>query len=215
MNSLFRVGILEDDPNMRAYLETVLGKEPEIQLRFSASTLKKAMAQQTSDLDLCLIDMQLPDGDGIDFVSHLLRTSRAKALILTVLGDKVSVMAAIRAGAHGYLLKDSEPHQILRHIKDAIRGETPISGRAVTHMMEAIRHQNNATETSKPSELSARESEILTLFAKGLSYRETSEILKISQHTVSAHAKSVYSKLEVNSRNEAVFEALKLGWITL
>ena len=125
------------------------------------------------------------------------------------------MMAAIRAGAHGYLLKDSEPHQILRHIKDAIRGETPISGRAVTHMMEAIRHQNNATETSKPSELSARESEILTLFAKGLSYRETSEILKISQHTVSAHAKSVYSKLEVNSRNEAVFEALKLGWITL
>ena len=84
MNSLFRVGILEDDPNMRAYLETVLGKEPEIQLRFSASTLKKAMAQQTSDLDLCLIDMQLPDGDGIDFVSHLLRTSPVSYTHLTL-----------------------------------------------------------------------------------------------------------------------------------
>ena len=214
MNKI-RVGVLEDDQNMRSYLEAVLTKEPEIDLAFCVPTLSEAMSMPSSDLDLCLIDMQLPDGDGIDFVTHLLQSSRAKALILTVLGDKVSVMAAIRAGAHGYLLKDSAPHQILRHIKDALRGESPISSRAVTHMLEALRHQPKAEQIQKTSELSERETEILTLFAKGLSYRETSDLLNISTHTVGAHAKSIYSKLEVNSRNEAIFEALKLEWITL
>jgi len=207
--------VLEDDPNMRAYLEAVLEKEPDISLSFCVATLKEAMAVSVSQIDLCLIDMQLPDGDGVDFIKHLVSTTHSKALILTILGDKVSVMSAIQAGAHGYLLKDSEPHQIVRHIKDTIGGQAPISGRAVTHMMEALRDKPPMNVDAKPSQLSGREAEILTLFAKGLSYRETSELLNISNHTVSAHAKSIYSKLEVNSRNEAIFEALKLGWIKL
>jgi len=213
MNRVIRVGVLEDDPNMQAYLKAVLGVAENIDLAFCVSTLAEAVSVTPNDLDLCLIDLQLPDGNGTDFVAHLLKTSQAKALILTVLADKVSVMAAIRSGAHGYLLKDSEPHQILRHIKDTLKGETPVSGRAITHMMAALRDEPQPEKLTEKSELSEREAEILTLFAKGMSYKETSEMLNISTHTVGTHAKSIYSKLEVNSRNEAIFEALKLRWI--
>lgn len=216
MGKLLQIGVLEDDPNMRTYLQSVLNMAPEMELAFCVPTLAEAKHQARSDLDLCLIDLQLPDGSGTEFVEHLSVTSRAKALILTVLADKVSVVAAIQSGAHGYLLKDSEPHQILRHISDTIRGENPISSRAITHLVEALRTEPGlAKETASPSQLSEREGEILTLFAKGMSYKETSNILEISTHTVGAHAKSIYSKLEVNSRNEAVFEGLKLGWIKL
>jgi len=215
MNRVIRVGVLEDDPNMHAYLKAVLGVAEDIDLAFCVPTLAEAISVTPDDLDLCLIDLQLPDGNGTDFVSHLSKTSRAKALILTVLADKVSVMAAIRSGAHGYLLKDSEPHQILRHIKDTLKGETPVSGRAITHMMAALRDEPQPEVPTEKSELSEREAEILTLFAKGMSYKETSEMLKISPHTVGTHAKSIYSKLEVNSRNEAIFEALKLRWIVV
>jgi len=159
MNRIIRVGVLEDDPNMQVYLKAVLGVAEDIDLAFCVSTLAEAISVTQDNLDLCLIDLQLPDGNGTDFVAHLAKTSQAKALILTVLADKVSVMAAIRSGAHGYLLKDAEPHQILRHIKDTLKGETPVSG--------------------------------------------------------GTHAKSIYSKLGVNSRNEAIFEALKLGWIVV
>jgi DNA-binding NarL/FixJ family response regulator len=215
MSSIIRVGVLEDDPNMRAYLKAVLGVAEDIDLAFCVPTLAEAISVTPNDLDLCLIDLQLPDGNGTEFVTHLSKTSRAKALILTVLADKVSVMAAIRSGAHGYLLKDSEPHQILRHIKDTLKGETPVSGRAITHMMAALRDEPQPEIPNEKSELSEREAEILTLFAKGMSYKETSEMLNISTHTVGTHAKSIYSKLEVNSRNEAIFEALKLRWIVL
>lgn len=215
MNKIIRVGVLEDDPNMQAYLKAVLGVAEDIDLAFCVSTLAEAISITQDNLDLCLIDLQLPDGNGTDFVAHLAKTSRAKALILTVLADKVSVMAAIRSGAHGYLLKDAEPHQILRHIKDTLRGETPVSGRAITHMIAALRDEPQAEKPTEKSELSDREAEILTLFAKGMSYRETSNMLNISTHTVGTHAKSIYSKLGVNSRNEAIFEALKLGWIVV
>lgn len=215
MDNLIKVGVLEDDPNMRSYLNAVLGVAPEIHLAFCVPTLAEAISVTPDDLDLCLIDMQLPDGNGTDFVAHLSKTSHAKALILTVLADKVSVMAAIRSGAHGYLLKDSEPHQILRHIKDTLKGETPVSGRAITHMMAALRDEPQTEKVPEKSELSDREAEILTLFAKGLSYKETSDTLDISTHTVGTHAKSIYNKLEVHSRNEAIFEALKLGWISV
>lgn len=201
---------------MGAYIRSVIEAEPALDLAFLQTTLAGAMAQPLDGVDLCLIDIQLPDGTGTDFVERLKREGDAKALILTVLADKVSVVAAIQCGAHGYLLKDSEPHQIVRHIRDTVRGDTPISARAVTHLVDALRSAPGAAAPpDTPSPLSDREAEILTVFAKGLSYRETSDMFGISAHTVAAHAKSIYAKLEVNSRNEAVFEALAKNWISL
>ncbi|MEP3655547.1 MAG: response regulator transcription factor [Litorimonas sp.] len=212
------IGILEDSPDMQAYLEHILSAETGVKIAFIATTLAEAMAHinQGDAPDICLVDLDLPDGNGADFVSHITQKTECKALILTVLGDKVSVMSGFSSGAHGYLLKDSEPAQIMQHILDTLAGANPISARVSTHLLaHYLGHQTPAAPAPEKisSTLTKRETETLTLFAKGMSYKETAEILGISTNTISDHVKSIYGKLYVNSRNEAVFEALQMGWI--
>ena len=213
------VGIVEDDPDMQEYLQHILADEADIKIVFCEATVKAAAARfaAAKKVDICLVDLQLPDGNGADFVQYMAKQSDAKALILTILGDRMSVMAALEAGAHGYLLKDTAPAQIIKHIKDTIGGANPISPQAATHLLNLFKSQAPfQTEALKvKSTLTSRETEILTLFAKGLSYKEAAEALEISPHTVSDYVKSIYGKLSVHSRNEAVFEALQLGWIDL
>ncbi len=215
-DAAFQIGILEDDDNMRAYLKHILDDVPTLQIAFSEATLSAArQAMKSLDrIDLCLVDLQLPDGNGAEFVKDLLPKD-CKALILTVLGDRMSVLAALEAGADGYLLKDTAPKQIIRHIDDTLKGANPISSQAATHLLRIFKDQKSATDDNPKSTLTPRETEILTLFAKGLSYKEAAETLEISPYTVSDYVKSIYSKLSVNSRNEAVFEALQLGWIDI
>jgi DNA-binding NarL/FixJ family response regulator len=212
------IGILEDSPDMQAYLEHILSVESKVNIAFSASSLAEAMGyiKNNSAPDICLVDLDLPDGNGADFVSYITQNTDCKALILTVLGDKVSVMSGFSSGAHGYLLKDAEPKQIMKHILDTLAGANPISAQVSTHLLQHyLGHQKEVSlQTEKnTSTLTERETETLTLFAKGMSYKETAEILNISTNTVNDYVKSIYSKLYVNSRNEAVFEALQMGWI--
>ena len=218
MGRSYQVGILEDDPDMRNYLQFILSESSEMAVAFSEETFAGAQRQLKAGtpVDICLVDLQLPDGNGADFVKNLVSTTSSKALILTVLGDRTSVLAALEAGAHGYLLKDTAPEQITKHIKDTLAGANPISPQAATHLLRLFQDQTSAaTGSETASTLTPRETEILTLFAKGLSYKEAAETLEISPHTVSDYVKSIYGKLSVHSRNEAVFEALQLGWIDL
>lgn len=219
MSAPFRIGILEDDRDMQAYLQYALSEADGMETAFCCATLFDALAYLDQDgaPDLCLVDLDLPDGSGATFVSHLTSQTQAKALILTVLGDKVSVMSGFSSGAHGYLLKDAAPEQIVHHIRETLSGANPISAQVSKHLLEHyMRHQEtDAGEDETPSKLTARESEILTLFAKGMSYKETATTLNISTNTVNDFVKSIYSKLYVNSRNEAVFEALQMGWIKI
>lgn len=219
MSDFVRIGILEDDPDMRAYLSTVIEADPHMQIAFCCSSLHAAFGhlRNASAPDLCLVDLDLPDGRGSDFVAKLTQTSEAKALILTVLGDRESVMTGFSAGAHGYLLKDTEPPQIVQHMQDTIAGASPISAQVSTYLLDHyLKNQARTPDTSDAAEaLTPREIDVLTLFAKGLSYRETAETLGISAHTVNDYVKSVYSKLSVNSRHEAVYEAMQLGWISV
>lgn len=218
MTDKLNVGILEDDAEMRDYLRSIFDDENSIEIQFSCATVKAAESAlaSTSRLDICLVDLQLPDGNGADFVKHMLKNSKAKALILTVLGDRTSVLAALEAGAHGYLLKDTAPEQIIQNIQDTVNGANPISPQAATHLLDLFKTQNTPAQSEKSiSTLTQRETDILTMFAKGLSYRETAEALNLSPHTVSDYVKNIYGKLSVHSRNEAVFEALQMGWIEL
>lgn len=225
MSQATRVGILEDDEDMREYLVDVLETTPSLEIAFSCGLLNDATQNiaENSAPDLCLVDLDLPDGNGAEFVAALTQNSSAKALILTVLGDRESVMAGFSAGAHGYLLKDAEADQIIRHIHDTAAGANPISAQVSTHLLDHYLRHQNAAPTQKSVELTdgvdvaltKREVEVLTLFAKGLSYKETAQALEISPHTVNDYVKSIYGKLAVSSRNEAVFEALQLGWIKL
>lgn len=211
-----RIGILEDDESLRAYLEEVISTTDGFNVAFSEGTVAAArLASGQGQPDLCLIDLRLPDGHGLDFVAHIKSTTSAKCLILTVLGDRTSVLLALRAGADGYLLKDTPPELLRSNILRTLRGETPISPQAATFLLEMWRGAESATVAEQSEDaLTAREVEVLKLFSRGLSYREAADTLKLSQHTIGDYVKSIYRKLRVHSRTEAIFEARQVGLIS-
>lgn len=211
------IGVLEDDAVMRDYLRHTIAQEDGFELAFAAASLAEAhTALQTGAApDICLVDLQLPDGTGTEFVEALSSRGPCKALILTVLGDRVSVMKSIESGADGYLLKDSQPELIVQHIRDTIRGASPMSAQAASHLLALVREQKESKAPLEKSVLTDRETEILGLFAKGLSYDEAAQLMGISPHTVRDHVKSIYRKMDVRSKSEAVFEAVHMGWINI
>ena len=123
--AVINVGIVEDDDDLRAYLSAVVSAAPGLKLVFAAGSLAEAVWAESGETDVCLIDIQLPDGNGLEFAARLKARSNTKALILTVLGDRESVFKALEAGADGHLLKDTPPDQIVRDIKSVFAGATP------------------------------------------------------------------------------------------
>jgi DNA-binding NarL/FixJ family response regulator len=209
-----RIGILEDDASLRAYLEQIVGEDDGLSLAFSCGTVAEAVACiGGTHPDLCLVDLQLPDGSGLEFISRLKDACNARCLILTVLGDRASVIAALRSGADGYLLKDTAPEQLRRAIASTLAGETPLSPRAAGYLLEIWKAAAETPGLPNDAALTAREIEILQLFSRGLSYREAAKSLGISPHTIGDHVKSTYRKLNVHSCTEAIFEARQLGLI--
>ena len=218
MTDLIRIGVLEDDPDMQAYLQHVAEQSNNLTVIFTEESVEAAIKHIDGGLtpDLCLVDLQLPDGSGVDFIRHATENSDCKCLVLTILGDRTSVIAALEAGAHGYLLKDSSERMIVRSIEKTIEGSNPISPEAATHLLSLL---GGASAKPTPQDhdhgLTAKEKEVLTYFAKGLSYKETAGVMGVSSHTVNDHVKNVYSKLSVHSKSEAIFEALQLGLIKI
>ena len=135
-----------------------------------------------------------------------------------MLGDKVSVLAALQAGAQGYLLKDTPPSQIEQAIESVMSGDNPISPQAATHLLTLLKTTAEAEPllpVATESTITPREKDILVMFSRGLSYQETADVLEIKLNTVREYTKSIYRKLSVHSRNEAIFEALQSGLIDI
>jgi len=211
------VGVLEDDDDMRSWLCAIISDTKDFALAFAAGSLGEAARMlETAAPDVCLVDIQLPDGCGLNFSVMAKARTAAKVLILSVLGDRKSVLDALDVGADGYLTKDTPAEQIRRDIRQVAAGEAPISPRAAAHLLRSYRGVVAADGASLPSissPLTERETDVLRLFAKGLSYNETAAALSVSKNTVGAHVKSIYAKLDVSSRNRAVFEAGQRGLI--
>ena len=214
---VLRVGILEDDHDMRPWLAEVVNEAVGLDLAWTAECLADAFAavKAAPAPDLCLVDLQLPDGHGTSFIQSLRRSARpTKALVLTSLADRRSVVGAFEAGASGYLLKDTPADRIRDDIRAVAGGGTPISSQAATHLIGMLGLARSEPDADS-SGLTPREREMLVLFAKGMSYRETADLMEVSTHTVQTHVKSVYRKLAVHSKSEAVFEALQNGWLDI
>lgn len=210
------VGVLEDDDDLRAYLTTIIAGSDGLSLAFAAATLKEANSRVgEAPIDVCLVDIQLPDGSGLDFARKLKANTGAKVLVLSVLGDRKSVLEAINIGADGYLMKDTPPEQVCREIRNVFEGAAPISPRAAAHLLQSYRRstagKGRSPDSGAPEPLTDRERDVLQKFAEGFTYRETAEALGVSSNTVAAHVKSIYAKLNVNSRGKALIEAGQLG----
>jgi DNA-binding NarL/FixJ family response regulator len=136
-------------------------------------------------------------------------------MVVSVFGDEAHVLASIAAGATGYILKDSLPEELVDIIKQLRAGGSPISPIIARQLLKKLRPPGSESYPSARDHpgLSARESEILSLIAKGFSFTEIAKLLEISPHTVTAYVKKIYQKLAVHSRGEAVYEAGRMGLI--
>jgi DNA-binding NarL/FixJ family response regulator len=211
--------IVEDEPEFRRRFAQIIESEPSMQLVGVAASRREAQVIiDAEDFDVLLIDLGLPDGNGIDLIRHVSQKKPdADIMVVTVFGDEQHVVSSIEAGATGYILKDSTPADVVSCIRLLRAGGSPVSPVVARSVLRAIRNRigvsSPATRSAAPENnpLSARETEILQLLAKGMSFGEIGEILGISPHTVTAHIKKIYRKLAVHSRGEAVYEATQMG----
>jgi DNA-binding NarL/FixJ family response regulator len=211
---IIRVVILEDDGPTRRYLSRLFEKEPGFELVFAADCVMAAHAALPgTKADVALVDIRLPDGTGLEFIAPFVAETGGKALILTVLGDRASVMLAFEFGASGYLLKDTPPAQILNDIRALVIGGCPISPQAAAHLLSLVIPAQAAMPNLPNNILTPRECDVLKMFAKGLSYQDAALALELSVHTIGDHVKAIYRKMQVRSRSEAVFEAVQNGWL--
>ena len=211
---VIRVAILEDDAPARKFYANLFVREPGFELAFAAANVAEAQAALPgAKVDVALVDIRLPDGNGLEFIAPFLAETGGKALILTILGDRASVMLAFEFGASGYLLKDTPPEQILRDIRALIHGGCPISPQAAAHLLSLVAPAKTPALGQPDNILTPRECDVLTMFAKGLSYQDAAAALELSVHTIGDHVKRIYKKMQVRSRSEAVFEAVQNGWL--
>lgn len=213
-----RVIIVEDDERLRSYAMAALAPAAEIAIVGDAATLAEGLLLVEQAPDLALLDLGLPDGSGIALIEAI----RAKApacriLVFTVFEDKASVLNTLKAGADGYILKDTTAEMVLAHVRATLAGETPISARAASHLLSIVRDEPVVEAPAAPDapHLSPRERELLEYLARGLSRKEAARVMDLSPYTVAEYMQSIYRKLQVRSRGEAVFEAIQTRLIRL
>jgi DNA-binding NarL/FixJ family response regulator len=215
--SAARVLIVEDDPEfLRRFADAVLA-DPDLHLQGAVSTGGAALALLALQApDVLLVDLGLPDIDGVELIRQAVRRCpQCDVIVITMFGDDGHVLPSLEAGATGYLLKDAARAGIAASIHEVRSGGSPISPSIARRVLARFRMPAAAPpaapQTPEPSPLSERETEILRLVAKGLSFDSIGEVLVISPHTVVAHVKKIYRKLAVHSRGEAVYEAGQMG----
>ena len=211
------VMLVEDDPAFLARFCSIVASAPDLSLMAAVGDL--AAAKQllaTRAPDVLLTDLGLPDGSGIDLIRETARKYPATdIMVISVFGDEEHVVASIEAGATGYILKDSLADEFVALIRQLRAGGSPISPLIARHLLRRWRPVPGAAPAAAASGedagLSARESEVLGLIAKGFNFAEIARLLTVSPHTITAHVKKIYQKLAVHSRGEAVYEATKMG----
>ena len=207
--------IVEDDLLMRQHFERAVDAHPGLSLFGSVGSCKACRELLRNRPDMMLVDLGLPDGNGTSLSRQLKSMHQnAEGMVVSVFADEAKVVGAIRAGASGYLLKDMLKEDIGESIMDVLHGGSPISPSIARYILKALSEpaDNAANDTIS---LTDREVEVLNLIARGYSRKEIAALLQLSRHTVVSHIRHIYEKLEVHSRNEAVFEACQQGLITL
>lgn len=221
--------VVEDDARTRDFLERSVRADGRLRWVAGLGTVGEALAWLSASAvapDVLLADLGLPDGSGLDVIrATVAHFPRCDPVVISVYGDEASVLASIEAGAVGYLHKDALPEDIARTLLDVKAGASPISpmiARCVLTKYRGLRQAATAgagaqvggaapSKGDAPALLSMREHEVLDLIARGFSYAEIARLKTLSVNTVQTHIKHLYRKLAVHSKNEAVFEASRLG----
>ena len=210
------VTVVEDDAAIREEFARMINAEPGLRLLNAAGNCAEARASFAFVRpDVALIDLGLPDGDGTELIAELAAASpHTSVLVVTVFGDEAHVVNALQAGAHGYLLKDTPTAEFGRAIRAVCEGASPLSPQVARYLLK--RFARPAFEDGGPKllePLTPRELDVLKAVSQGYSVPETARRLQVAPSTVAAHIKSIYGKLAVRSRVEALNRARDHGLI--
>jgi DNA-binding NarL/FixJ family response regulator len=202
-----RVVIVDDHGLLRAGLSKLLGEVPGMEVVGEAADGADAVAAvEKADADVVLMDLSMPGMDGVTATRQLREVRpETSVVMLTSFVDREKVQAAIAAGAVGYLLKDSEPDEIIAAIKAAARGESPLHPKAARALIaHADAPTANVTAGVPAAQLTAREREVLELLGRGLANKQIARQLGISERTVKTHLTRIYNALGVADRTAAI-----------
>jgi DNA-binding NarL/FixJ family response regulator len=209
-----RVLIADDHPLTREALGSLLSANGFDVVGQAAGGAEAIELAGSLSPDLIVLDLTMPDMTGLEALPQLRSAApAAEVVVLTASEDDANLLAAIRAGAAGYLLKSEPPERIVGFLRGVTEGEVALSGQIAKRLLEQVRdgdHRTIDVPESIAAVLSARELEVLLLLDQHLGTDEIAQRLIISEHTVRSHVKSLLSKLGVSSRREAV-EKLSLA----
>lgn len=209
---MHKVLLLEDHTDTRIWLKDLLMEALDGIAVLEAETIGEAkVILEGNIVNLALLDINLPDGSGIDLARDITAASNDTYIVMTtIFDDDKHLFAALQAGAKGYLLKEQPRTQLIQHIQGILKGEPPLSPSIARRILTYFQ---DAPVQKSDSCLSKREEEVLTLAAKGYKTKEISKMLEISLNTTAGYLKSIYKKLNISSRAEATLEATKLGLV--
>jgi two-component system, NarL family, response regulator LiaR len=206
-----RILITDDHAVVRQGLRMFLQLDPELQVIGEAVNGEQALKlAHELQPDVILMDLLMPVMGGIEAIGKIRAAlPDIEIIALTSVLEDSSVVGAVRAGAIGYLLKDTESHELIRAIKAAAQGQVQLSPQAAARLMREVREPELPTTDA----LTERETEVLRLLAQGLSNKEIALTLTIGEKTVKTHVSSILSKLNVASRTQAALYAARIGLV--
>jgi DNA-binding NarL/FixJ family response regulator len=198
---MIRVVLADDHAMVRRGLEQLLSAEPDIDVVGLARDGAEAIELVERLIpDVVLMDLQMPGVDGVAATKHIAGSGETAVVVLTSFSDSERILAAIDAGAVGYLLKDAEPEHVIEGLRAAARGESPLHPRAARQLL-------TARSSVASVELTPREREVLALVRSGLANKQIARRLAISERTVKAHLTSVFQRIGVVDRTQAALWA--------
>jgi len=213
--SVIRVIVVDDDPAFLAAATHAIAASADIDLVAIAASLADGLRLLSGEpVDVIVVDLGLPDGSGIALIEVARRLwPKCDIMVATVFGDEAHVIAAIEAGATGYLLKDSRPATLTAEIRSLYEGGSPISPIIARGLLARlhVRPLPQVDEGSILSKLSPREESVLDLITRGFSQGDVAAQLNVSQHTVRTFVRRIYLKLGVKTKSEAIQTALRLA----
>ena len=212
MNEIIkRVLIIEDNKYIRSGWELAIQNENDFQIVGSFESCEKAFSDKTiGAANLALMDIGLPGISGIEGVKYLKEKYPDIIIVMcTVHDDDEKIFDAICAGAVGYLLKETNPDDLISFLRDAYKGGSPMTPSVARKVISSFQKKSLTSSFKEKVELTTREEEILDLMAKGKPYAEIAKEIFLSLNGVSYHVRNIYEKLHVHSRSEAVAKGIE------
>lgn len=202
--------VIDDHPLFRRGVADLIGMQPSLRLVGAAASGEEGIALVAEHApDLVLLDLNMRGMDGLETLQRIKASGcDARVIMLTVSDNETDVVAALRAGADGYLLKDMEPEEILQQLTDAAGGRLAVSPRLTELLARALR-QDPHPRDPESAQLTDREAQILHLVSAGKSNKMIARNLDITEGTVKVHVKNLLKKLNLRSRVEAAVWAVE------